>query len=137
MDKSDSIESRNVPVSMTRTQRAIDFYRLAFNGTPDLAVEKYVGSQYIQHNPLLEDGPEGFVRYFARMAREFPEKSVEFLRAVAEDDLVALHTHQVWAGDGEYVTMDFFRFDANDKIVEHWDAVQKVPEHSANGNSMY
>ena len=33
--------------------------------------------------------------------------------------------------------MDFFRFDAEGKIVEHWDAIQEVPPESANGNTMY
>ena len=59
------------------------------------------------------------------------------MRAIAEGDLVALHTLQTWPGGDEYVTMDFFRFDDNGKIVEHWDAIQEVPETSANGNSMY
>ena len=49
------------------------------------------------------------------------------MRAVAEGDLVALHTHQTWPGGDQYVTMDFFRFDAGGKIVEHWDAIQAVP----------
>ena len=71
------------------------------------------------------------------MASEYPDKSINFVRAVAEGELVALHTHQVWPGNEEYVTMDFFRFDSNGKIVEHWDAMQLIPETSANGNTMY
>lgn len=58
-------------------------------------------------------------------------------KAVAEGDLVALHTHQTWPGNEEYVTMDFFRFDENGKIVEHWDAMQQIPAESANRNTMY
>jgi predicted SnoaL-like aldol condensation-catalyzing enzyme len=115
---------------------AIAFYRTAFDGDPRAAVERYVGDRYIQHNPAVADGKAGFIAYFERMAREYPDKSVEFVRAVAEGDLVALHTHQTWAGDGEYVTMDFFRFDDRGKIVEHWDAIQRVPEEMAHGNGM-
>jgi predicted SnoaL-like aldol condensation-catalyzing enzyme len=33
--------------------------------------------------------------------------------------------------------MDFFRFDENGKIVEHWDSVQKIPDETKNGNLMY
>lgn len=116
---------------------AIDYYRLAFQGKAREAVTNYVGETYIQHNPVVADGPEGFIAYFERMHREYPDKSIRFLRSVAEGDLVALHTHQTWPGDEEYVTMDFFRFDAQGKICEHWDAIQKVPLQSENGNTMF
>ena len=115
-------------------QNAIDFYRMAYDGNPAEAVQKYVGDIYIQHNPLVGDGKEPFIAYFERMSREYPEKSIEFVRAIGEGDLVALHTHQVWPGNEEYVTMDFFRFDGQGKIVEHWDSMQLIPDESANGN---
>jgi len=118
-------------------KNAIAFYRLAFDGNPKAAVERYVGDQYIQHNPDVADGPEGFVAYFERMAREFPQKSVDFVRCIAEGNLVAMHTHQVWPGNEEYITMDFFRFDKSGKICEHWDSIQKIPGQSRNSNTMY
>jgi predicted SnoaL-like aldol condensation-catalyzing enzyme len=118
-------------------QNAIAFYKTAYEGNPHRAVEMYVGDEYIQHNPAVGNGPEAFIEYFERMAREYPEKSIEFVRAVAEGDLVALHTHQLWPGNDQYVTMDFFRFDINGKIVEHWDAIQQIPDQTANGNTMY
>ncbi len=118
-------------------KNAIAFYQMAYDGQPRQAVELYVGDEYIQHNPLVGDGKEPFIAYFERMAQEYPEKSIEFVRAVVEDNLVALHTHQIWPDSDEYVTMDFFRFDENGKIVEHWDAVQEIPDESANGNTMY
>ncbi len=121
----------------TMKANAIAFYRMAYEGKPKEAVEQYVGAEYIQHNPLVGNGPEPFIDYFERMQIEYPNKSIDFVRAVAEGDLVALHTHQVWPDGDEYVTMDFFRFDENGKIVEHWDAMQIIPETSANGNTMY
>ena len=71
------------------------------------------------------------------MAIKYPNKEIEFVRAVAEGDLVALHTHQTWPGNEEYVTMDFFSFDEHGKIVEHWDSIQKIPDETKNGNLMY
>lgn len=116
---------------------AIEFYRMSYLGNPEKAVEMYVGDHYIQHNPVVGNGEKAFIEYFERMHREFRGKTIEFVRSVAEGDLVALHTHQVWPESDEYVTMDFFRFDENGKIVEHWDSVQQIPENSANGNTMY
>lgn len=118
-------------------ENAIAFYRMAYEGDPKTAVEKYLGDDYIQHNPDVANGKQGFIDYFERMHREYPDKSIEFVRCIAEGDLVALHTHQVWPGEEEYVTMDFLRFDENGKICEHWDAIQKIPEKSANPNTMY
>ena len=118
-------------------KNAIEFYKMSFEGNPRKAVELYIGSEYIQHNPLVGDGIEPFIIYFERMGKEYPDKSIEFVRGVAEDNLVALHTHQKWPDNEEYVTMDFFRFDEKGKIIEHWDAMQQIPKESANGNTMY
>lgn len=118
-------------------KNAIAFYKMAYEGNPKKAVELYAGENYIQHNPLVGDGIDPFIKYFERMAKQFSNKSIEFVRAVAQDDLVALHTHQIWPGGKEYVTMDFFRFDESGKIVEHWDAIQQIPESSENSNTMF
>jgi len=121
----------------TNKQNAIAFYKMAYEGKPKVAIEKYVGREYIQHNPDVADGTKGFIEYFERMQLEYPEKSIAFVRAIAEGDLVALHTHQTWPDDEQYITMDFFRFDENGKICEHWDAIQQIPKKSANPNTMY
>ncbi len=118
-------------------QNAIEFYRTAYQGDPNGAISRFVGDTYIQHNPAVADGTAGFIEYFERMATEYPKKSIEFVRSVAEGDLVALHTHQTWPDGDQYVTMDFFRFDTNGKIVEHWDSMQQIPETTKNGNTMY
>ena len=73
------------------------------------------------------------------MKREYTIKSVEFIRAVEQDNLVALHTHQTWGepDNKEYITMDFFRLDENGKIVEHWDSIQEVVKDTKSGRAMY
>lgn len=116
---------------------AIAFYRMAYEGQSAKAVDQFIGEDYIQHNPDVADGRKGFIEYFERMQREYPTKSIEFIRCIGEGDLVALHTHQVWPGNDEYVTMDFFRFDDKGMICEHWDAIQQIPKKSANPNTMY
>lgn len=118
-------------------KNAIAFYETAYFGNPKKAIELYVGEEYIQHNPAVANGTKGFVDYFEQMQEEYPEKSIEFVRCIAEGDLVALHTHQTWPGNDQYVTMDFFRFDDDGKICEHWDSIQQVPERSQNPNKMY
>lgn len=118
-------------------KNAINFYKMAYEGHPRKAIETYVGDDYIQHNPDVANGKQGFIDYFERMQLEYPDKSIDFIRAIVGDDLVALHTHQTWPGNDQYVTMDFFRFDAKGKIVGHWDAIQQIPKQSANPNTMF
>ena len=119
-------------------KNALAFYDLMFNQCkPREAIERYVGDDYIQHNPHVADGKEAFIDYFERMGREHPEKVTYFKRALAEDNFVVLHCHQQWPGDDDYAGIDIFRFDDNGKIVEHWDVLQVITSISQNDNGLF
>jgi predicted SnoaL-like aldol condensation-catalyzing enzyme len=115
-------------------QTVVEFYELAFNGKqPEQAVEKYVGKEYIQHNPQAPDGPEAFIGF----VKAFPEASVDIRRVVAEGDMVVTHSLLKFTPDDRgTVATDLFRLE-DGKVVEHWDVLQSFPEDSANPHPMF
>lgn len=114
------------------------FYEMMFNDCqPRLAIESYAGAEYIQHNPHVASGKEGFIAYFEKMAAEYPGKRVVVKRAFADGDHVILHCHQIWPEGLEYAGIDIFRLDEAGKIVEHWDVLQELPDQSAHANGMF
>lgn len=99
--------------------------------------DRYIGDQYIQHNPHVPDGKAPFVDFFTGHFKENPEAKSVIKRAVAEGDLVFLHVHSTQnAQDRGVAIVDIFRVQ-NGKIVEHWDVQQAIPKQSANTNTMF
>jgi predicted SnoaL-like aldol condensation-catalyzing enzyme len=120
----------------TKKRNVREYYELAFNEhRPREAVERYLGDQYIQHNPQAPDGPEAFIGF----VEAFPEASVDIKRIVAEGDMVVTHSliRFNMQDDRGTVAVDLFRLTDDGKIVEHWDVLQPFPEQSANDHPMF
>ncbi|MDX1838387.1 polyketide cyclase [Legionella taurinensis] len=113
------------------------FYQKAINDKDFAAAETYMGPWYIQHNPLAKDGIEGFKQYVDYLKSTYPESHSEIKRVLAEGDYVILHVHSIKEpGTRGQAIIDIFRLE-NNKIVEHWDVVQNIPENAANSNGMF
>src|SRR5262245_4208186 len=68
-------------------QTVVAFYTRAFNDhQPADAVAKYVGPEYIQHNPDTPSGTTAFVQSTIGLIDRFPQVSVEIKRVIAEGD---------------------------------------------------
>lgn len=120
-------------------QNVLAFYELGLNQKQgQAAVDKYVGSRYVQHNPGAADGPQGFVKFIDFLRAKFPQSHSEIKQAFADGDYVILHVHAVREpGTRGDAIVDIFKLDDQGKIIEHWDVVQPIPDQTANSNGMF
>ncbi len=56
--------------------------------------------------------------------------TVDNIRAFEDGDKVFLQTIYNFAGAGEQVAFDIFRFDEDGKIAEHWDVMETIADQS-------
>lgn len=92
---------------------------------------------YKQHNPTALSGRDGLLAHIQDLDNLYPERKIVFHHLLAEGDFVTTHIHFILKpGERECAGMDLFRFDG-DKIAEHWDVIQLLPEESMNENSMF
>ena len=114
-------------------QTLATIYDKIFNqGQADL-LPGIVAGPYIQHNPMFPNGTEMLVAY-VRQAGSVP---CEVKRVAIDGDLAFVHVHYLnWAG-APTAGVDIFRFNADGRIVEHWDVLQPIPPTANNTNTMF
>jgi predicted SnoaL-like aldol condensation-catalyzing enzyme len=138
-------ESTHCPTDPADLERnkgnVVAYYTTAFNdGEPEQAVEQYGGADYIQHNPLADNGFEAFIGFVDGFKAQYPDLNIDIRRVFAECDFVV--THGVISGAPDVFgelgnkVVDIFRLDEEGKIVEHWDVLAPImdPAESLNGN---
>ena len=113
------------------------FYEAGLNNKDFEAASKFIGDRYVQHNPLIADGIDGFKTFLGFLKETFPGLRGEIKKVLAEGDYVILHAHGVRVpGDRGSAIIDIFKLE-NGKIVEHWDVMQPIPESAVNQNGMF
>jgi len=124
------------PQELRNKEIVLDFYQKALNDKDFDAASKYLG-KYIQHNPMAADGPEGLRGFLEYLKKNYPQSKSEIKRVMVDGDYVILRVHAIrQPGDRGSAIVDIFRVEDN-KIQEHWDSVQPIPETSKNSNTMF
>ncbi|MGH1484666.1 MAG: nuclear transport factor 2 family protein [Cellvibrionaceae bacterium] len=106
------------------------------DGNAKEAVEKYTGSRYTQHSTGVRDGKEGFLAFFEPFIAKNPIRDIDIVRSFDDGQYVFVHAYQnLNNGEAEWVTMDFFDTDENDKIIEHWDVIAAFKGENPSGRT--
>jgi predicted SnoaL-like aldol condensation-catalyzing enzyme len=123
---------------LAATKRLVyDFWRVILVGRHLERAREFMRDDYIQHNPNVPTGLQGFLDYFSRLGppRDIPATIPDLVTLRAEGDLVTLAFVDRREGPtGEaYTTTWFDMFRIQDgKIAEHWDGdVVSAPQPAA------
>lgn len=102
-------------------------------------IKKYTGDRYTQHSTKVADGVEGFLAFFKNFIKNVPNRDIRIIRAIEDGNYVFLHVYQnLNKGGSEWITMDMFDTDDQDKIIEHWDVITRytAAEQTVSGNDV-
>ena len=116
----DTAENAGEETAMTNTEKALALINTFATGDTETAAA-LLDESYIQHNLAYGTWEAAFLSSVAALAAAPAPTTVENIRAFADGDYVFLQTVYNFAGAGEQVAFDIFRFDADGEIAEHWD----------------
>ena len=119
---------------MTNKEKALALINTFATGDIEKAKE-LLAPEYIQHNLAYGTGAEAFAGSVAYLASAPAKTTVNNIRAFEDGDKVFLQTVYNFAGAGEQVAFDIFRFDADGKIAEHWDNLAAKAEPNPSGHT--
>ncbi len=119
---------------MTNTEKALALIHTFENGNTQTAAD-LLAENYIQHNLAYGTGRDAFVASVAALAAAPVKTTVKNIRAFEDGDKVFLHTVYNFAGAGEQVAFDIFRFDEDGKIAEHWDNLSALTGPNPSGHT--
>lgn len=121
-------------VSETQTEKALALIGTFASGDTELAAS-LLDENYIQHNLAYGTGRDAFIGSVAYLASAPVKTTVNNIRAFEDGEYVFLQTVYNFAGAGEQVAFDIFRFDEDGEIAEHWDNLAALAEANPSGHT--
>lgn len=119
---------------MTNKEKALALINTFASG--DTASAKgLLADDYIQHNLAYGTGSDAFVGSVAYLRSAPVKTTVNNIRVYEDGDKVFMQTVYNFAGMGEQVAFDIFRFNADGKIAEHWDNIAAKAEPNPSGHT--
>jgi predicted SnoaL-like aldol condensation-catalyzing enzyme len=125
VDPNDQNAVRNINNVLTLYQMMIN------ENKAEEATAKFLAPDYIQHNPLIADGPAALGKYFANVKAAHPSAHVVVRRIIAVGDYVFAHVNFLNLltddpTDAGIAGVDIYKMNAEGKAIEHWDTLQLV-----------
>ena len=119
---------------MTNIEKALALINTFATGDA-AAARDLLAEGYIQHNLAYATGRDAFIDSVEYLASAPVKTTVKNIRTFQDGDKVFLQTIYNFAGAGEQVAFDIFRFDAEGKIAEHWDNLAALAAPNPSGHT--
>ncbi|MBQ9327380.1 MAG: nuclear transport factor 2 family protein [Solobacterium sp.] len=119
---------------MTKIEKALALINTFATGDTEKAAS-LLAESYIQHNLAYGTGRDAFVGSVAYLASAPVKTTVNNIRSFEDGDKVFLQTVYNFAGMGEQVAFDIFRFDEAGLIAEHWDNLAAKADPNPSGHT--
>ncbi|NGM64144.1 hypothetical protein [Sphingobacterium sp. SGR-19] len=101
--------------------------KVLINGQIELISNYFNGDELIQHNPHMDDGVHEFLNVLQQWSIEGkPQIYNKIHKVLGEGNFVLVLSDGTFKGD-HVAFYDLYRVE-EDKIIEHWDVVEKIPE---------
>ena len=114
-------------MAMTNKEKALALINTFATGDTETA-KQLLADGYIQHNLAYGTGSEAFIGSVAYLAQAPVKTTVDNIRVFEDGDKVFLQTIYNFAGAGEQVAFDVFRFDSDGRVAEHWDVMETIAD---------
>ncbi|HKS22522.1 MAG TPA: nuclear transport factor 2 family protein [Thermoanaerobaculia bacterium] len=122
---------------MSIRDSAVEFLRLTSSGHAREAYDRFAAPDFKHHNPYFRGDAASLREAMEKDADAHPNKTLTVQHAIAEGDLVAVHSWvRMHGDDAGYALVHIFRFDG-DRVAELWDIAAPVPPNSPNENGMF
>lgn len=111
---------------MTNKEMILRFYKDVFNALDADAAANYLKEDYIQHNPTVKNGREGFIETFREdFKRGFPYLDVQHV--ICEGDMICVHHFGLDRSSKKPIcrVADIYRVE-DGLLAEHWDCIQPL-----------
>ncbi|KAL5590202.1 hypothetical protein FOBRF1_013759 [Fusarium oxysporum] len=117
-------------LSQSMIQTAMNDFAYTFYTEKDVkrAFERYVASNYVQHNPSIPDGRDAAIKILSPLFGS-KDNTFEIARVMVGPEYTTIHIKAGGANDSLTNVFDVYRTKGS-CIVEHWDCLQAMEKNT-------
>lgn len=124
-----------------RAEKIIELYEVFATNPTGETLKPFLSDRYIQHSTGVPNGRNPIAMLFASSVAQY-DVAIDIHKIIVVGDWAMAHVNFRNVDNAEpddlgTAAVDMYLFGPDGRVEEHWDVLQQVPTHSANGNGMF